>query len=324
MGGRPARRKCGNTNVDLFIRETHNALAPNIADVTWSPPARVTVGGGAIPGDQFFPWIEMTPDGRLHLVFMDSRHNPDQLDENNGGDEHGLFDVYYAHSEDDGQTWTPHRLTEQSFDTANGQISFPDRDFFGDYLGLSVAGKRVYPFYPVAVPADGTIPAQALPYTNVVIFGDYASLDDLAVPIGTIEAGDVDSLAAADDGDRLEVCSAPGLTPTVHLTDARVGLTAPYANSPEIDLRLRTSADTANLDGVMRLKNWITGDWDLVKTFDVSTIDADIVVRGIRAGSYVRASDKRVEVRIEHSGTPIGAQGFLSRHDQVEVIGLEE
>lgn len=124
----------GNDNVDLlFSRSTDQGT-------TWGP-AVVINGDGDPPGDQFYPWLEIDQWGHLHMMFLDTR-NTAQDDT----DPQGWIDAYYSTSEDEGQTWTEHRLTPAPFAVGN--------EFFGDYCGLTVASDRVYPVYPSTVNGD--------------------------------------------------------------------------------------------------------------------------------------------------------------------------
>ncbi len=83
----------GETEVDLYITQSDNRGA------TWTSPAVF-----ALPGDQFMPWLEVDETGRMHLLFLDTRHTA-QSD----GDTVAFIDAYYAYSEDAGATWTEAR-----------------------------------------------------------------------------------------------------------------------------------------------------------------------------------------------------------------------
>jgi len=123
----------GNRNVDIYL--THSTDQGS----TWSTPH--VINSDADPaGDQFWSWLEVDPQGRLHTCWLDSRHTV-QDDETF----HGMFDAYYAISEDGGNTWTEYRLTPASFDSYYAGGSY---QFLGDYMGLALAGNRVYPCYP--------------------------------------------------------------------------------------------------------------------------------------------------------------------------------
>ncbi len=144
-------------NVDLYFTRSDNQ------GLDWSPP-QIINGDSDPPADQFFPWLEVDAEGGLHLAFFDTRHNP-QSDT----DPNGLIDVYYSFSDDRGSTWTEQRLTDVSFDT--GLAEWPAMgQFLGDFIGLSVAGEKVYVIYPSTENGDLDIFVQTV--SPDLIFAD--------------------------------------------------------------------------------------------------------------------------------------------------------
>lgn len=171
----------GNYNVDLYFTKSTDQGA------TWTPPVVINQDGDP-PGDQFWPWIEVDAGGTLHMVFYDTRHT-DQDDDAI----HGMIDAYYACSDDGGETWSEYRLTPESFDSYDDGLDRPDQ-FLGDYLGLTVAGERVYPCYLSTQNGDADI------FTNVIVHSaapppctgdmncdgvvDYADIDPFVAALG--------------------------------------------------------------------------------------------------------------------------------------------
>lgn len=140
----------GRYDVDLYLTKSTDR------GTTWSEP-KVLNSDGDLPADQFFPWIEVDAQGRLHLVFYDTRNTAQ-------GDDapEAWIDAYYAVSLDGGATWSEHRLTPASFTTG---ITFPSwilPQFIGDYNGLAVAGNRVYPVYMSTQNGDADIFTHAI------------------------------------------------------------------------------------------------------------------------------------------------------------------
>jgi len=138
----------GNHNVDLYFTKSQDQ------GTRWTTP-RVINGEGPYVGDQFFPWIEVDAEGRLHVVYLDSRHT-----QQNDNTLHGMFDAYYAISVDGGDSFTEYRLTPASFD------SYYSDSFMGDYLGLAVGGKYVYPCYLSTQNGDCDIFTHAITVTD--------------------------------------------------------------------------------------------------------------------------------------------------------------
>lgn len=137
----------GEADVDLLFTRSEDR------GDTWTP-ARPIPFGARDPdrpwtGDQFFPWIEIDALGRLHLVFYDTRHVEQQDDQPSAH-----LDVYYAWSEDRGESWSELRLTEEPFETGDVQWTVPEGQFLGDYLGLAATLERAHPLYAVARDGD--------------------------------------------------------------------------------------------------------------------------------------------------------------------------
>lgn len=123
----------GDANVDVYFTRSSDQGS------TWSTPTIVNGDGAPFTGDQFFPWIEVDRQGRLHVVYYDTRFNA-QAD----SAPQGLIDATYAISDDQGATWTEARLTQQSFTSATDGFGGA---FVGDYLGLATSGGRTWPLY---------------------------------------------------------------------------------------------------------------------------------------------------------------------------------
>lgn len=136
-------------NVDLYLTRSTDR------GDTWSPPVVIN-GDGDPPGDQVFPWLEVDRQGRLHLVFLDSRHTAQ-----NDNDAVGFYDVYYAVSDTGGDSWQEFRLTPESFSSEFDGLDRPDQ-FLGDYFGLALGNDRVYPCYLSTQNGDPDI------YTHVI------------------------------------------------------------------------------------------------------------------------------------------------------------
>ena len=131
---------------------------------SWTTP-RILGPVGGQPGDQFFPWLEVDDDGHLHMVFFDTR-NTAQTDE----DASAFIDAYYATSADRGDTWTETRLTSIPWDSATEQDSF--NQFIGDYLGLAIAGKNVFPVYLSSQNGDSDVFTHLVDASGPPLFSD--------------------------------------------------------------------------------------------------------------------------------------------------------
>ncbi|HUS14694.1 MAG TPA: S-layer homology domain-containing protein [Chloroflexia bacterium] len=108
----------------LFSRSTDNGT-------TWGPPQRVNddpVGNGK---DQFFPWIAASPDGRVHISWLDRRDDPTDIN----------YKAYYADSIDHGVSFEPNVVLSTDF-------SYPGNSaFIGDYTGIAATTGVVMPIW---------------------------------------------------------------------------------------------------------------------------------------------------------------------------------
>ncbi len=89
---------------------------------TWSEPKVLTDDNPATLRGQYFPNLSVAPNGRVDVVWWDTRDDPGLR----------MNDVYYAYSTDDGKTWSANkRISDQSVDRrlgvwgANYDISSP-------------------------------------------------------------------------------------------------------------------------------------------------------------------------------------------------------
>ncbi|MDY7094524.1 MAG: hypothetical protein SX243_16255 [Acidobacteriota bacterium] len=151
------------SDVDIYlIRSTDQGA-------TWSTP-QIVNGDANPPGDQFHPWIEVDAAGRVHLLYFDTRHTA-QMDDV----EHGMIDVYYAVSLDQGATFSEYRLTAAPFDSADAVWAVGGQ-FVGDYLGaVSVVdsqGEALQVLYPTAENGDLDLWNRRIAFAADPIFTD--------------------------------------------------------------------------------------------------------------------------------------------------------
>lgn len=107
---------------------------------TWEEPVRVNADD--TDRIQFFPAIDVGPDGTLHAMWGDMRDDPQEA----------RFHIYYSESSDQGATWgfvdeqnginTPDtRVTDFASNSLRG---FPGGRFLGDYFAIAAAEDDVY------------------------------------------------------------------------------------------------------------------------------------------------------------------------------------
>jgi hypothetical protein len=110
------------------------------AGETWEDPVRLNTDDTNRP--QFFPSIDVSPDGVLHAMWADMRDDPDEV----------RYHIYYSKSEDQGATWG-FTIPDQNFTAPDTRVTdfpsnslrgFPQGLFIGDYFSLAAADGEVY------------------------------------------------------------------------------------------------------------------------------------------------------------------------------------
>ena len=110
----------------------------------WTRPRRLNDDDGAAL--QFFPSVDVGPDGVVHVMWGDMRDDPAQT----------RYHIYYTRSEDGGESWgfEHERLGFRVGDTrvtdfaSNPNRAFPNGLFIGDYFSIRAAGEEVYLAWP--------------------------------------------------------------------------------------------------------------------------------------------------------------------------------
>ncbi|MBW3582663.1 MAG: hypothetical protein KY455_06145 [Euryarchaeota archaeon] len=113
-----------NSDTQVLLRWSDDGL-------DWSPPITVN---DVESGDQFMPWIDVDPEGGVHIAWYDRRNDA----------ENRLLDVYYAYSDTCGDGFHPNvRLTETNFD---GDLAHHQSGstFIGDYIGVDTTATSAH------------------------------------------------------------------------------------------------------------------------------------------------------------------------------------
>jgi len=115
---------------DIFLRYSDNQ------GVTWSSPLRINDDSIANGRDQFHPWLCVSDDGAVNVVFYDRRNDPANF----------LMDLYVAQSFDGGASFEPNRrVTTVSSDPTAGSMR---AGLIGEYVGLAASSaSRIHPVW---------------------------------------------------------------------------------------------------------------------------------------------------------------------------------
>lgn len=119
------------SKTNISIQQSHDG------GFHWSH-ARVlsTSGSGApAPNDQFFPWVDSSPSGKLQVIWFDRRRSSGNRD----------IDTWQASSGNDGASFASRRITTESWNPDLG--FFNSGAFIGDYNGLAASNVAVYPVW---------------------------------------------------------------------------------------------------------------------------------------------------------------------------------
>ena len=130
--GRPTEKPHDDGDI-FFIRSLDKGK-------TWSNPIRLNDDeGNAL---QFFPEIDTSPDGTIHVMWADMRDDPTHI----------RYHIYYTTSADGGKSWgfENKEFGFRTLDTrvtdfaSNPNKAFPYGLFIGDYFGLAASDEDVY------------------------------------------------------------------------------------------------------------------------------------------------------------------------------------
>lgn len=283
----------GQKNLDLYLVRSTDKGA------TWSNAKRLPFRPMNQISDMIFPWIEFTKDGRLHLFAMDTSHNPGQTD----GAPHGLWDQVYYYSDDLGASWSqPFRLTSTSWDSYYENSSY---SFLGDYQGMAVSDRSVYPVYP------DTHTSEAEAYVNRVYnpiempttFAVYGGALRTNAALSALFLKDASALVARPVSDRNGSAGSQ-----VHFEMIAVGVVS--TNPAALSVSVTSSAGPASLDQKVSVYNISTLAWDVVDTRAATQVEATTTVGVVNPENYILPETGTVRWRI--SFKPVDGQGISS------------
>lgn len=109
-------RNSNNDPLDvMFSRSTNGG-------VTWSPPVRVN-DDPTTSAWQWFGSMSVAPDGRIDVIWLDTRDNPGNY----------ASSLYYSYSTDAGVTWSANERLSDAFDP---HLGWPQQNKMGDYFHM--------------------------------------------------------------------------------------------------------------------------------------------------------------------------------------------
>ena len=134
---------------------------------TWSAPVKINddpAGGNAW---QWFGTLSVAPNGRLDVVWNDSRDDP------------GGFDsaLYYAFSEDGGLTWSTNEAVSPAFDP---HLGWPQQNKIGDYYDMVSENDHVHVAYSATFNGEQDVYYIRLPGAGLLFADGFESGDTTA------------------------------------------------------------------------------------------------------------------------------------------------
>jgi hypothetical protein len=126
---------------------------------TWSNMHYVAVRGDGRPAinDQFFPWMDVDPQGNLHAIWFDNRNAPQNV----------RIETFQGASDISGTNWSNTQISTASW---NPNSSFFDTgSFIGDYNGFAAGDGVMYPLWTDGRNTPGPPLGQTDIFTNVEI-----------------------------------------------------------------------------------------------------------------------------------------------------------
>ncbi len=116
-----------NGNPDIFLIKSTDQGA------TWSSNSPTKINNDNTTSDQWFPWINVTQDGAINVVFYDSRNDPNNLSTM----------VYIARSTDGGSSFANYQVSDVSFRPT--AVPGAAAGYMGDYIGMVSTSTDAYP-----------------------------------------------------------------------------------------------------------------------------------------------------------------------------------
>ncbi len=161
---------------------------------TWSSP--ITVNNDATTTDQYFPAVTTTPDGRVIVMFYDSRYDPVNNDK---------MDVTVAISYDGGKTFPDQRrMTDKSF---SPRFSSGLTCFIGDYNGIASSNDKAVGAWCDFRTADTPEIDRKQIYSDTMILAEYDS------PTGSVIINDDDIFTTSTNVElKLSAVDPPPIT----------------------------------------------------------------------------------------------------------------
>ncbi len=149
----------------MFTRSTNGGTS-------WSSPTKINDDAGT-SAYQWFGTMSVAPNGRIDVVWLDTRDNPE-------GD---ISALYYSNSKDGGVSWSTNERLSEYF---NSHLGWPNQNKMGDYFDMISDSNGAYlawaatfnneqdVYYSYITDTTGTVPVELISFSasaaaNIVI-----------------------------------------------------------------------------------------------------------------------------------------------------------
>ena len=138
---------------------------------TWSAPVKINDDPAGSNAWQWFGTLSVAPNGRLDVVWNDSRDDP------------GGFDsaLYYSFSEDGGLTWSTNQAVSPAFDP---HLGWPQQNKIGDYYDMVSENEHVHVAYSATFNGEQDVYYLRLGAATPIFADGFESGDTTAWSIG--------------------------------------------------------------------------------------------------------------------------------------------
>ncbi len=172
---------------DVFVRRSEDAGR------SWSEPVRVNDNRRGDGTDQLLPKVAVAPDGRVDVLFLDRRNDPQDVQ----------TDAYLASSDDGGRTFDNLRVSTQSFDSRVGPSFGPDYGTdFGTKLGLDSTTGTAWAAWTDTRLGNEASGSQDVAFARIALPDDPPALVSWPVVVGLLAVGVIALAGWATRGNR--------------------------------------------------------------------------------------------------------------------------
>ena len=311
-------------NSDIIWVGYNNGEIWRTANGTDANPDWTRVNDAPLP-ERWPSTIVIDPSDHTHIYVAFMGYEPDNVWE----------------STDNGQTW--------SQVTGTGDHTLPAAPvsalalnrlragwlYAGTDVGVFVSGDNGQS-WSTSTNGPGTVPVEqliwqddntlmAVTHGRGIFFADIAdsaSLTDLTVTKGNATGGGLPELDASDDAAFVIHSERGRFLIEPFVMEFTVGATSSAPAPTLLDIIIESRVELAG-SGIVRLslKNWNTGEFELVRTFGTTPSDTVEAVLDIGATNYVRGGDGRIEVQVfQTTITPVVLTGFDGLFDRISIF----